>query len=300
MNLAALQQELGRPAQALASFEQILPIVEKMARDHPESPDFASNLGTTLGNMVTIDLDGRRFDSARDKLTRAVEWQGKALAANPRDPFVRKLLINHLSKLIDAAEGLGRADEVAEARRARDALVAGDPAKAALDARLGEVLKGLLPKDEAERLNLAYRASQKAIHAASARLFAEALANAPKLAEDGRTPHRYNAACAAALAASGQGKDDPKPDDDARAKLRKQALGWLEVELSSRRRVAMTIGPGNKQAVAKSLRHWKVDADLAGIRDAKELARLPDDERAAFQHLWSDVDGLLTKVASGK
>ena len=36
----------------------------------------------------------------------------------------------------------------------------------------------------------------------------------------------------------------------------------------------------------------KQDADLAGIRDNQELAKLPDQERAELEQLWDDVDGL--------
>ena len=111
------------------------------------------------------------------------------------------------------------------------------------------------------------------------------LANDPKLGDDRQAQHRYNAGCSAALDVSGQGKDDPPADDAANSKLRKQALDWLQAELSAWRRVALTVGPGNKETVAKTLQHWKVDADLAGIRDLKGLAKLPGDARAAFQQL---------------
>ncbi len=45
--------------------------------------------------MAMIDLDQRRFDEARDKLTQAIEWQRKALAANPNHPTYRQFLANH-------------------------------------------------------------------------------------------------------------------------------------------------------------------------------------------------------------
>jgi hypothetical protein len=32
-------------------------INERLAREHPMSPNFASNLGATLSNMAGIDLD---------------------------------------------------------------------------------------------------------------------------------------------------------------------------------------------------------------------------------------------------
>src|SRR6202042_3080850 len=101
----------------------------------------------------------------------------------------------------------------------------------ALDARLTAIIKGdQRPKDEADRLRLAQRAYDKALHATAARLWAEALAADPKLGDDRGAQHRYNAACAAALAAGGHREGDPKPDDVAKAKLRKQALAWLGAE----------------------------------------------------------------------
>ena len=58
--------------------------------------------------------------------------------------------------------------------------------------------------------------------------------------------------------------------------------------------------PRSKAKIAPTLQHWKADADLAGIRDEKELAKLPGEERAAFKQLWNDVDQLLTKAAGSK
>jgi hypothetical protein len=49
----------------------------------------------------------------------------------------------------------------------------------------------------------------------------------------GRSVHRYNAACAAALAACGQGKDSAKRDAQERARLRRQALDWLREGLEA-------------------------------------------------------------------
>ncbi len=80
-------------------------------------------------------------------------------------------------------------------------------------------------------------------------------------------------------------------------KLRAQALGWLKDELSAWKRVAKTVGSGNQELVAKTFAHWKADSDLSTIRDEKELAKLPERERAQFAGLWADVDALLIQVA---
>ena len=295
--IALLRRATGRPAEALASFEQSRAIQERLAREQPESAGRASSLGGVLNNMALIDLDERQFESARAKLTRAIEWQRKALAANPNHPTYRQFLANHLNNLIRAAKGLGRADEAAEAKRERDELRNSDPKFVALDARLAGVLKGQAPKNEAERIQLAYRAYENSLHALSARLYTEAFANDPKLA-DSRQPgqHRYTAACAAALAGSGHGKDDPPPDDDAKAKLRRQAREWLQAVLAAWADVLNT-GPADMKAmIAPTLRRWKDDIDLTGVRDEPELAKLPKAEREACKKLWVEVEALLAKT----
>ena len=126
----------------------------------------------------------------------------------------------------------------------------------------------------------------------------EALRSDPKLADDRRTRHRYNAACAAALAAAGMGTDDPKPDDAAQAKLRGQALGWLKAELAVWSKILDSGDPKARAAVAPTLRHWQQDPDLAGVRDEAALARLPAAERADWSALWDAVDRLLKRRSS--
>jgi hypothetical protein len=113
--------------------------------------------------------------------------------------------------------------------------------------------------------------------------------------DDLRAAHRYNAACAAALAAAGQGRDAPKPDDMERARLRRQALGWLQADLALGGKEAEKGTPQARAEVQKMLRHWQKDPDLAGVRQADALAKLPQAERAEWQKLWGEVAALLEK-----
>jgi len=302
LNIAALGLgNTGKPAEAMKAYELALPIREQLAREHPESPDYACDLGGLLNNIARIDLDARRFDEARNRLQQAIVWQTKALAVNPANPKFRKFLANHLTNLIKASRGLGDSEGLAEAERELAKLRDSDPVMLALDTRLSAIIKGAQqPEDGADRLRLAQRAYDKAMHATAARLWAEALAADPKLGDNRQTQHRYNAACAAAMAGCGKGKDDPSPDEAAKAKLRKQALDWLRAELSDWKRVSIIVEPGNKELVAKTLAHWEQDTDLASIHDTQELAKLPDEERAALKQLWNDVDALLTEVGNRK
>jgi serine/threonine-protein kinase len=298
-NLGLLLGATGQPAEARRSYEAALAIGRKLAKDHPEAPDFASDLGATLNNLAMIDLDEKHCDEAREGLQEAITWQKKALATNPRNPQYRQFLSNHLTNLIVAAHGLGLDDEAAEARRELAEFQASDPRFEALDARLSAVLKGEAPRDNAERLALARRAYDTKRHAFAARLWAEALEADTKLAADRRSQHRYNAACAAALAASGQGIDDPPPDDAAKPKLRAQALGWLRSELAAWSKLVETGPPQARAFVAQTLEHWQKDADLTGVRGPDALGKLPEAERDAWRALWGEVAMLLDKAKSG-
>ena len=114
----------------------------------------------------------------------------------------------------------------------------------------------------------------KRVHGASARFWSEAFRFEPKLADDMNVQNRYNAACAAALAGSGQGKDDPPLDDAKKAHWRKQAIDWLKADLAARSKILATGPPQAKQLVTQTLQHWKADTDLAGLRDADAMAKL--------------------------
>src|SRR5262249_30251490 len=153
-----------------------------------------------------------------------------------------------------------------------------------------------------ECINLALLcgADFKRLYATAAMFYAEAFAHDPKLADDLRNQYRYNAACAAALAGCGQGKDADKLDDKERARLRKQALDCLRADLAHWTEQAASDKPGDRERVRKTLKHWRDDPDLTGIRDKDAVAKLPADEREACQKLWADVDALLRKADEKK
>jgi serine/threonine-protein kinase len=167
---------------------------------------------------------------------------------------------------------------------------------ALLAGRLPAILRGGdHPRDNAERLGLAQMCHGIKRYSAAARLWSESLRADPTLGEDRQSQHRYNAACSAALAAAVAGKDEPSPDDAAKAKLRTQALEWLKAELAAWAKLIDNGDPKSRDQVAQALQHWRVDTDLAGIRDPDALSRLPDAEGKEWQSLWADVDGLLER-----
>jgi tetratricopeptide (TPR) repeat protein len=171
-----------------------------------------------------------------------------------------------------------------------------------LDAKLSAFLKGeAQPSGAAELLGLAdFCRAYKKRHALAARFYAKAFAADAQLAADLRAEHRYNAACAAGLAAAGQGEDADSLGDAERVRLRQQALRWLQDDLAALRQQADKGTAQARASVPPTLQHWQHDPDLGGLRDQAALANLPVAERAAWRKLWGDVNTLLNEVQKRK
>jgi tetratricopeptide (TPR) repeat protein/serine/threonine protein kinase len=168
-----------------------------------------------------------------------------------------------------------------------------------VEPRLLGLLRGeTQPTDNDERLALAFLCQEhKKLYAAAARFYAEALAADSKVSQDVRASHRYNAACAAALAGCGQGEDAKSLGDEERARLRRQARDWLAADLAA----WSTLFEQDREKTAPDarqlLQHWLVDSDFAGVRGADALSKLPDAERQPWRKLWADVENTLAMVS---
>jgi serine/threonine-protein kinase len=155
-----------------------------------------------------------------------------------------------------------------------------------LDRRVEAVLRGDdRPADEKEELEFLQLLQYKRWFAAATRYAAGLFDTRPAVAGDVSRPVRYNAACFAALAGCGEGDDPDRPDDAERARLRRRALEWLRADLD-----AWSKRPG--APARRMMRHWQQDDDLAGVRDAPGLTRLPPDEQAEWCRLWAAVAAL--------
>ena len=103
---------------------------------------------------------------------------------------------------------------------------------------------------------------------------------------------RYNSACYAILAGTGQGRD--APPEPERPALRKEALAWLTADLATWR--TMLGEARTKPLVQREMTHWLHDPDLAGVR-AEQLKGLPADEIGSWQQFWADVRRLRLDAA---
>jgi hypothetical protein len=169
----------------------------------------------------------------------------------------------------------------------------------ALEEKLPAILEGKAqPAGDAQRLALAQLCQQpfKKLYAAACRFYREALANDPKLADDLQRQYRYNAACTAALAGCGQGKDADSLDEEQRTALRRQALDWLRADLTAWNGLLDKDADKTRPAIVQTMRHWQGDTDFAGVRGAAALAQLPETERRPWQQLWEEVEALRRKA----
>jgi hypothetical protein len=162
--------------------------------------------------------------------------------------------------------------------------------------RLDDVLAGrTVPASPAEAANFGLLCAQpfRRQYAAAVQLYDRAFADDPKLADDLSSGNRYNAACYATRAASGQGADAPADPPERRAALRGKALAWLRANLASWSRQAASDKPAERKMAADKMTHWLKDSDLAAVRPGDAKYDLPAAERPGWESLWSDVRATL-------
>jgi Flp pilus assembly protein TadD len=274
----------GKPAAAVAAFKEAL-------RLKPDLPLAHYNLGNALWKQ--------------GKLAEAVACYRQALRLKPDYPEAH-------CNLGIALRDQGKPRESLAALRRGHALGAQTPGWShpsarwvrearrlvQLDNQLPAILQGeAKPKDASEQVELARLCALKSWHAASARFYADAFSARPAPAPRVVAAHRFNAACSAALAGCGRGEDKPLPTAEQRAGLRRQALDWLRAALADLAKQAEKGDPQARAAAAGTLRHWKQDPDLAGVRDKDALGKLPEEERKAWGRLWAEVAALQSKAA---
>jgi tetratricopeptide (TPR) repeat protein/tRNA A-37 threonylcarbamoyl transferase component Bud32 len=279
--------ELGRWEEALGAFKEAIRLAPSAATHY--------NLGNALRQMGRLEeartayrealrLDPN-FAEAHCNLGQVLQWQGQfsdAVAAFQRG---HELGSKKPGWHYPSAQWVQQAERLV-----------------ALDGKVAAVLKGeAVPADATERARLGWMCMRNSsrLYRAAARFYAEAFAADPKLADDLEAAHRYNGACATALAGSGQGKDADTVGDQERAGLRQLALDWLKAELVVRKQQVRSGVPKDRAQAQQKLRHWQRDPDLAGVR-GEALAKLPDAEAAAWKQLWAEVGNLLERPENEK
>jgi serine/threonine-protein kinase len=174
------------------------------------------------------------------------------------------------------------------------------------------------PRDSDERLALVGVCQFQGRCHAAARLYADALAADPALAEDlisasrsraalgdkqpvGRVEEltaecRYPAARCAALAGCGLGADGAKLSAAERTRWRKQARDWLRADLAVWAKTLDSNSRAARTLARKLLMRWQADPDLTGLRESGALEMLSADERKECLALWKEVGLVLERT----
>ena len=274
-NLGARLWESSELDEGLASFHKAIAANPRHAEAH--------------ANLGEVAMEFGQLDEARAECQEAVRLK-------PDHPEIQSYLAKVLLTRGDfrgAAAAFGEAvrlektaarqTDLRKAERFRD-----------LEPRLGAVLDGRAhPANDTERIDFAEMALAKGRPAASARLYREAFDSLPQLAKDIDIGHRVRAARAALSAGSGREKGDSLLDEDARARWRDQALGWLSEDLSGWSERLMSDDDSRRSHAAKELNLWKRYRELASVREPGSLAGLEPSERERWLEFWGKLDRAL-------
>jgi serine/threonine-protein kinase len=152
------------------------------------------------------------------------------------------------------------------------------------------------PQDNEERLALLGVCQFMNRTHAMARLYEDAFATDPALAEELVAGHRYNATRVAALAGCGWGEDAAGLGGVECKKWRDRARQWLTAELAAHAHVLDTNSLASRLGVREVLKRWQREPDLACVRDPSELNKLAADEREDYLMLWSEVAAVLASA----
>jgi tetratricopeptide (TPR) repeat protein len=281
-NLGIAFGNQGKVAEAEATFHKVIGL-------QPDNAAAYHNLGKVL-------LDQKKLKEAETAFRKAIDLQPGLSAAHAG----LGITLREQKKLKEAAAALREADKLSPGDPSIQTALRRTERWLQLDQRLPEILAGTQqPRGSQERIEYAsFCQFTKYRYVAAVRLYSSAFTADAKLAEDLRAEHRYNAACAATLAAAGKGDAAKGLVVEEWAWLQQQAFDWLRADLAVHATLAAKADQESRRFVERWLAHWQQDTDLIAVRDQEWLAAMPDFDRARWQQLWADVAALHKQAAA--
>jgi tetratricopeptide (TPR) repeat protein len=278
----ALQNQ-GKYAEAIAAYNKVIEL-------NPNYPFAYFNLGGALRRV--------------GKLDEAVAAYRKAGDVQPDYPWIQNELgdtLRRQGKWDESLAALRKAEQLAPKHpvilKNRQRTMTWQELDQKLPALLSDVEKTHSASEKLELAALCFYV--KHFYRQAANLYEEAFRADETLAATANKEHRYDAACAALLAATGQGLDSSKLDDSEKTALRRQSLNWLRADLVDWDKQLQQNTLENRNAVQQTLNRWQRDDNLLSVREPAALQKLPDPEQNDWEKLWADVTALLQR-AQGK
>jgi serine/threonine-protein kinase len=289
-NSAAAHSNLGN---ALADKGLLEEAIDRHCQAIALDPNYVKAY-TNLGNALT----------AKGQFDEAIACYQKAIELDPKDGRsygALGLALLRKGRYAEAQTASARALELLPDNDPLRAVVFQQRQASALCLSLGKRLpcillgKGIIGSAP-EGLNLAALCRLLRKHDVAVDFAANAFIADPKVADNVVAGHRFNAACAAVLAAAGQDEDADRLDQKRRIGLRRQAFAWLRADLAAWRKVLDRGPPAARALLPQVLRYWQQNSDLASVRDPAALVKLPVAECALWVQLWVDVAILLDRA----
>jgi tetratricopeptide (TPR) repeat protein len=253
---------------------------KECVRVDPDTPFFM------LSATVTIEF-ARGSDGARHPTDEEIiKFLDELIALHPKHPGGYHLLGQYYRQMGDHRSALATLlkakpllTEDYLARVIFNVEVEQLEAKARWEERLPAVLRGeVRPANSAEAAELAdYCATFEKRFLLATRFVSDAIKADPKMLDNYLQAAKY--AGWAVQAGAGSGADGAALPAETRAEYRRLALQWLRD----------TIGRQKKENAGGLGFYLGTLRDFASVRDAKELAKLPAEERAAWEKLWDEV-----------
>jgi tetratricopeptide (TPR) repeat protein len=265
--------------------------------------DRAVTIGQSHGYYAYFMAAKGLAEYRRGHFDQAIEWVRKAGDRDVWMPVSRLVLAmaqQQLGKTGEARESLATALKSFNWEEVREDLP--DPwvahvlrreAEALIVPHLSETLNGEYhPKENQERLELAGPCEIALAYLVAARLYSDAFASDPKLADDLAAEHRCHAARDAAMVAAGKGKEAGLLSVEERARWDKRAREWLRADLVLCGKLLESGRPEDRKLVGHHLRQWQTDRQWISVRDDDGLKSLPKQQQEAWRSLWAEVDAL--------
>jgi tetratricopeptide (TPR) repeat protein len=294
-----LLQDLGKLLRAQGQPEEALKVFQKAATPDPRYIAFGDGQKARPRNQRSSIAGGD------PRLVASLDGQAAALLDQGRFAEARAAI----KRLLDLGGTAG-------GRRARSRQLDLCDTLLAVEAKLPAILAGTeQPTEVATQRALAeWCLKHGRLTATAARFYTGALSTQPSLADDLEAGHRFDAACAAALAGCGVGNDAARLDDRQRTVLRRQALDWLTAEHDAWAERHRRGQPKDRTAAATALRSWEgmktwpafaaskpwpgytPTSDETGKRSGPRWQRW----RRATRMRWSSAPGPIPLCGSGR
>jgi tetratricopeptide (TPR) repeat protein len=221
--------DLGLALSGQGRFQEAIGHYQKALQIAPRHAEAYYHLGNALRAQG-------RLEEACDRFRKAVNLGPKYALAH----CGLGLALRDLGRLAEARESLQRGHELGQKvgawKSESGRWLEETEQLIALSQKLPAALRGEQPpggpSEQVALADLCRRPFQRR-YAAAARFYAAAFVAEPKLADNLGDRHRFHAACAAALAGGGQGRDAEPLAEAERTHWRNQALAWLRADLAA-------------------------------------------------------------------